>query len=211
MNFKLWQHTCTTALTAAVLTLGGTMAMAEDSPLAGPEAGAPTTQPSKGMDGKGHGPRGDRPEPLQQLLKGIELTAEQKTKIEAIRQSAMAEMKKFHEAHKAEIEKLRDETKAAMEAKDREKMQQLREQREKLFADAPRPLQAAQDIRAVLTEEQAKQFDANLAEAKKRMEEHRAGKGPRPEGKDGKGPRPEGKHKGPKPGADQENSGQIDM
>ena len=189
----------------ALFALGTTYVHAEDNGvLKGPDAKPEKRAGKGGMNGerKGLGRGGN---PLEHLLKGIELTDDQKTKVETIKTESRDKAKAFFEANKKAIEALRAETKTAHEAKDKEAMKSIREKRKALFADAPKPENVATQIRTVLTDDQQKTLDANLAEMKKKRDERmkKAGKGERPE-------RGERKQRGKK-GGDTGGEDKIDM
>lgn len=100
--------------------------------------------------------------PERMLLKGITLTDAQKTRLTALRKEQQPEMKKTREQFGAVMKEARDARQRGDTATARAKMQQVRTamatQREKQIAS----------LRTVLTAEQQKQFDANVAEWKER-------------------------------------------
>jgi periplasmic protein CpxP/Spy len=130
-----------------------------------------TQQPQRHEQGERRMRRG----PGRELFKNITLTDAQKTRLKELRKS---------EKPNEELRKAMQEARALRQKGDtagaRAKMQALRpqmeEQRERQFAA----------IRAILTPEQQKQFDANVAEWKQRVAqhqgEHRGGK----DGRDGR-------------------------
>jgi Spy/CpxP family protein refolding chaperone len=96
------------------------------------------------------------------LLKGITLTDAQKTQLKAFRGKA-GDNKADHDAQRATFEKIR-------EARQRGDTVTAK----KLMADARAARQREQEqriaqIRSILTTDQQKQFDANVAEMKQRM------------------------------------------
>jgi periplasmic protein CpxP/Spy len=117
----------------------------------------------------GRGPGGG----MRHLLKGITLTEDQKAKIKALHEQNRSQM----EANRDAFKKAMDEAKALREKGDTAaaaaKIRPLMEQRR---ADMEK---RASQLRAILTPEQQKQFDANLAEWK--------AKGDKPHGKEMKG------------------------
>jgi Spy/CpxP family protein refolding chaperone len=138
---------------AAVLSVG-TLAQAQSA----------TTQPEHQRRGMG---RGDRVGPGRGLLRGITLSEAEKTRVQTIRTKYDAEAKSLREALRPAMQEMRAArqkrdsvaVKAAMEksAGDRQKLQAL-VQRQRA------------DIRAALTPENQKVFDANA----KQMEQRRA-------------------------------------
>ena len=113
-----------------------------------------------------HAERGWRRGPGEQLLKGINLTVEQKAKLKELRKGEK------NNASREQFRKAMDEARAARQRGDtaaaKAQMQALRTQ-----------MQQAQEqrlatIRSVLTPEQQKQFDANVAQWKERVAQRRA-------------------------------------
>jgi len=103
---------------------------------------------------RGFGRRGG---PDAILLRGITLSASQKTRVEALRDSARKQM----EANRPKGQIARGDT-TGMGAR-RAQMQQFREKR-------------IAELRQILTSDQRVQFYKNVAELKARMAEHRGGK-----------------------------------
>jgi len=113
----------------------------------------------RGMRGRGlGGPNGA-------LLKGITLTDAQKTKVQALRKEQRSEMEKNREQFSAVMKEARDARQRGDTVTARAKMEQVRaqmtEQRERQVAS----------LRTILTAEQQKQLDANVAEWKERGRE----------------------------------------
>lgn len=159
----------------AGVVLWGTLAWAEggqngpsNKPHDGSKRMAPTTQP----DGRPFGERAERMREMwQDLLKEINLTDDQKAKIHAIRDEARQQFQDWRTKHEDQIKELTAQMKSAHEAKDREKVQQLREKAQELWSTAPKIKDAIDKVRAVLTDEQRKIFNAKLEEKKKEFEE----------------------------------------
>jgi Spy/CpxP family protein refolding chaperone len=127
-------------------------------------ASAQSTQQPQRVEHEG---RGMRRGPGQQLLKGINLTASQKAKLKSMRESEKNNPgnEQFRKAMAdARAARQRGDTAAA-----RAQMQALRPQMEQA-----RERQVA-GIRSILTADQQKQFDANLAAWKQHASQRRAG------------------------------------
>lgn len=129
-----------------------------------PEAGAGKAhahqegaRATRGDQGRGLRRRGG---PEGALLRGITLTAEQRERVQALRKdgASQAERERFRAAH--------DEVRAAQQRGDtaaaRARMAQLRAEGER------RREQHLAALRAILTPEQQRQFDANVAEWRQR-------------------------------------------
>ena len=153
------------ALLAAFAAIAGTTAVHAQ--------GTPTERPRG--EGRGPGRRGGPGMMEGMLLQGITLSDAQKAKLE--------------ELHKAEREKME----AARGQQNGGDFAAIREAREKgdtatanrLMADQRAKMEARRDeqvaaIRGVLTADQQKQFDTNVAEMKKHAAERGAGRGGRP-------------------------------
>ena len=129
--------------------------------------GNPPTPPGGmrgGMRGRG-GPGGPGAMMDQMLLKGITLTDAQKASLEQLRKSEREQMQAHADEARAEMEAIRD---ARQKGDTVTANRLMAEQRAKM--DARRDDQFAA-IRAILTGDQVTQFDANVAEMKKRQSE----------------------------------------
>ena len=124
------------------------------------------------------GERGWRRGPGDQLLKGINLTAEQKAKLQDLRkeEKTNASREQFRKAMAdARAARQRGDTAAA-----KSQMQTLRTQMEQMQE------RRLATIRSILTPEQQTQFDANVAQWKERVAQRRA---EHKDGKDGRAQR----------------------
>ena len=131
--------------------------------------------PAKGPGSPG-GPRFDMPLVGPKLENELALTAEQKTKLDALQAEFSKQRDKLRAEQKdnPDMVKLRDEMKAAHQANDKEKIRQLHEQlmeRDHPILDLRK--QSMDKVRALLTDEQKKKLD----EARDRVREGR-GRGP---------------------------------
>ncbi len=160
----------------------------DDPPLKGPEVKqegerrGPRAEGQMRPEGergqRGEGQRGEtRPgDPLRRLLEGITLSDEQREQVRAIIQEQGEKARAFREEHQTEFEQLRKDMQAAREAGDREKMRVLAQKHRELVEKGPRG-EAIEKIKAVLTPEQIKTFEENLARERQRMQ-NPAGRGP---------------------------------
>ena len=125
-----------------------------------PNARPDTTERDHGRwDGQRGGRRGG---PDGMLLKGITLTDAQKTRLKALREERKDEMKKTREQFGAVMQDARAARQRGDTATARAKMDQVRGQMEK-----QREHEVA-TLRTILTAEQQKQLDANIAAMKER-------------------------------------------
>ena len=134
----------------------------------------PDTRPRQGAERDGRGMRGMRPG--RALMRGITLTDAQKQQVRAIDQKYQSQTQSLRESlrpamQEARAARQRGDTTAARRAWDR-----TADQRRQLTALQERRIA---EVRGVLTAEQQRQFDANRAEMKSRMEERQR------EGRDG--------------------------
>lgn len=136
-----------------------------------------------GQHGHFEGRRAGGPE--RALLRGIKLTDAQKAQLKTIFQNDR-EQRRANRPDSAAMAQLRAARQRGDTAAVRAQRQQLRASMEK-----NREQHIAQ-IRAILTADQQKQFDANLAEMKQRMAQH--------QGAPGEGFRHRGGHRGPRGG-----------
>jgi Spy/CpxP family protein refolding chaperone len=114
------------------------------------------------------------------LLKGITLTDAQKTQLQALRKEQRPEMQKTREQFGAVMKEARAARQRGDTVTARAKMDQVRTQMEKQHE------RQIASLRTILTAEQQKQLDANLAQWKERGREggHREHGGqPRPSGR----------------------------
>ena len=147
----------------ALIVGSATVAVAQN---ARPNARPDSAQRERG--GRWGGERGMRrggPGGDGALLKGITLTDAQKTRIKALRKEQEPEMKKSREQFGAVMKEARDARQRGDTVTARAKMDQVR-----TGMGAQRTRQVA-SLRTVLTAEQQKQLDANVAEMKKRGDE----------------------------------------
>lgn len=129
--------------------------------------------PGGGMGhGMGHGMMGHGPM-AERALDGVNATAEQKARIQAIFKAARDDRAKQRDAHKA----LRDQAAAlfAQPTLDARAAEALRQQMlAQHDAGSKRMMQAMLDAAAVLTPEQRKQLADRMAQRRGLMERHRA-------------------------------------
>jgi Spy/CpxP family protein refolding chaperone len=128
--------------------------------------------------GEGRGRRGG-PEGL--LLKGITLSDAQKAKLQELRKSQRDEMKNSREANRSTFEAARAARQKGDTAAARAAFEQIRAQ-----GEAQRAKHVAA-LRSVLTADQQKQLDANLAELKARQADRGEGRAFGPRGGRGHG------------------------
>ena len=126
----------------------------------------PDTRPNAPQPGRGgrDGERGMRGRggPERQLLKGITLTDAQKTRLEALRKEQEPQMKQTREQFGAVMKEAREARQRGDTVTARAKMEDVRKQ-----MDTQRERQVA-SLRTILTAEQQKQLDANVAQWKER-------------------------------------------
>ncbi len=148
---------------ALALTLGSASLVAAQQPQQG-QAPAAQQQHQWGRRAMRNGQRDLR----RQLFKGVKLTDQQKAQIKAINQKYRAQAQQEFKAlrpamQEARADRQKGDTAAARTIfeRNRPQFEQMRKARE----------QELREIRAVLTPEQQKQFDANQAQLKARMEQ----------------------------------------
>jgi protein CpxP len=123
------------------------------------------TQAERGERGERGARRRGAGGPEGALLKGITLTDAQKTQLEALRKEQRAERQKTREQFGAVMKEARDARQRGDTATARAKMEQVRAEMEKR-----REHQVA-SLRSILTPDQQKQLDANVAAMKERARE----------------------------------------
>lgn len=151
----------TMALAFGLALSAGAGALQAQAPAQGGRRGGP---PQGQMEGRRGGPE-------RMLLKGITLSADQKAQLKTVFEKERAERGKDAPNRQA-FEDIRALRQKGDTAAARAKMQQLRASMEKEHGE-----QIAQ-VRAILTPDQQKQFDANVAEMKQRMAQRDKDGGP---------------------------------
>ena len=149
----------TIAALSLAITLGASVAASAQSS---------EPRPPRERAGQMERQRGGRGGGLEQmLLKGITLSEQQKTRIQALHKADSAN------GSREQFRKAMTEAREARERGDtvtaKARMSEVRKQ-----MDAQREQRIA-SLRSVLNADQQKQFDANLAEWKQRAEQHRGG------------------------------------
>ncbi len=216
-----------TLILASVIALTGGIAMAEQEGQ-GPGDGDRPGHHQGDKDGKWHhgekgehGPRADRPGEHgpkamhKRLFGGMELTEEQKTQVKETMRAFGDERKAWHEAHRDEIQALKEKMRAARQGDDKEAVKAVHEEIKALMESAPKPDAAHDEIRGILNEEQQATFDERITKIRERMEQwknkkHDGGVGP-PHGWHGEGPDGDGPPKGDRHPRGRKLFGNLDL
>ena len=148
---------------ALALTLGSASLVAAQQPAQG-QAPAAQQQHQQGRRGQW---RNGRRHARRQLFKGVKLTAQQKAQIKAINQKYQAQAKQARLALRPAMQEARADRQKGDSAAARAVFQRNKPEFDRLRAQRQ---QEQQEIRAVLTPDQQKQFDANVAQLKARMQ-----------------------------------------
>jgi len=98
------------------------------------------------------------------------LTNEQKEKIQAIRDTAKQARDKWTSEHQEQITKLGEEFRAALQGQERDKLRELGQKRTDLMASAPKTEDATAQLMAVLSDDQRKQVDEQIAKRQQEMQ-----------------------------------------
>ncbi len=113
---------------------------------------------------------------FRDLLKSLNLTPDQRAKVRETLRTFHQSVVKYRQDNKDAIEQARAEIKAGREAKDRQKIKEGWTQLKAIWQKGPQREDLMNQIRALLTPEQQKQFDAGLKkmhqEMKADMAEH---------------------------------------
>lgn len=165
--------------TTLVAALGLALSMGAGAVAAQSTTPAPRDRGAYGQDERGErGRRGPdqargRRGPEAFLLKGITLSADQQKRVDALRQ----EQAQKSEASRDEFRKSMQEARAARERGDSATAQRIFEQNRQRMTQMRD--QRIASLRSILTADQRKQFDANVAEMKQRAEKREAERGGR--------------------------------
>lgn len=191
--FHGWKFRLATPAIVAMCLIGGAAfgepAKKDGKDLGGPNAHPPATQPGERGFGRGPGGRG---QDMMRFLSELNLSDDQKTQVREIQGDFRKKLEAFQKEHGDEMKALREEGKAAREAKDREKGKAVGEKMKKLADDNGLGMKAHLDkLRNVLNDEQKAKFDEKV---KSRRE-----KGPMGPGMEGgeRGERRRGEGHGP--------------
>ena len=104
----------------------------------------------------------------QQLFKDIDLSDEQQAEIRTIGEEARKQRRNWMREHGDELRQIHRAMRQAHESGDKEAGKAAREKLMALMKDVPKPADAAEKVRGVLTAEQTEQFNKNLEELRKR-------------------------------------------
>ena len=153
----------------------------------GPRAGgkADDAQQAHARGPKGpKGPKDGEKQIRERLMKGIQLTKEQKTEVHEIFKGGKEAHDAWRKDNRETIESLKQQLREAMRNKDKEAVAEIRKQMKELFKNAPRIDDVFDAVRSVLTPEQQTQFDKNREALKKRHQgpKARGNKGPKSDG-----------------------------
>ncbi len=113
------------------------------------------------------------------LFRGVNLTSQQKDQIKAINQKYAQQARPIREAMRPVMQQIRTDRQKGDSAAARAAFEQTRSQREQLRSLREQELK---EIRAVLTPDQQKTFDQNVAQLKARMEQWQRNRRDRQEG-----------------------------
>ncbi|HVE79038.1 MAG TPA: Spy/CpxP family protein refolding chaperone [Gemmatimonadaceae bacterium] len=156
------------ALALSLTAVAATAAAAQAAPAPGaPPAGERGARGEHGKDGRGWGGRGER----RRLFRGVNLTDAQRTQLRAIRDKYAAEQRPLRESMRPAMQEARQARQRGDTAAARAAFARTAETRTRMRALRDRQMA---EVRAILTPEQQRTFDANLASAKQRHDERRA-------------------------------------
>ncbi len=131
--------------------------------------GGAMAQKGRGMRPGAHGRRGM---PGMDMLRGLNLTATQRTQVGAIHEKYQPQMKTIHERGRTEFEATREARQRGDTAAVRAALQRSRQNIESQAATLHE--QMFREVRAVLTAEQRAKVDTQFAERIKRLDEQKA-------------------------------------
>jgi Spy/CpxP family protein refolding chaperone len=127
-------------------------------------AGPKVDHDAQGKGKQFNGQNRSRGDVLQEALKTVNLTDDQKKQIQTIIVEHRASRTQWQKANHENLQKLQLELKAAQEAKNSEQAQDLQKQIKTIRDTAPQANQTTPLIRKVLTDEQREALDARIKE-----------------------------------------------
>lgn len=169
---RKFMYAASFVLSAAASTVAAAQATQPQANRPRPERAERGGRDDRGDRGGDRGARGEMGPGGGYLLKGIKLSDDQKNRLKALRQEDRGQRSGQRSGQQVDRQARRQqmqEARAAAQRGDSTKLAALRNQ-----FQAQRAQQTAA-IRAILTPEQQRQFDANVAEARQRMAERGQG------------------------------------
>ncbi len=151
---------------AVALTLGTASFAAAQQPGQAPQA-QQQQQQQWGLGGRW---LGQRHRGIRALFKGVKLTDQQKQQIKAINKKYAEQAKPLREAMRPAMQQIRADRQKGDSSAARAEFERTKPQREQLQNLRKQELQ---EVRGVLTADQQKTFDQNVAQLKARMEQWR--------------------------------------
>jgi len=183
---------------ASVLSLTGSVSMAQTKPVSGNSgkkvdspkqsqpgdllAGPKVDDDAQKLDGPMMGPQGQersrRPQPVNfeqwySALRGLDLSQEQQDKVRSISEEFHQAMREFREAHAREAGELESQAREAIQA-GKQPPQEVRQKREKLEADRPKPEDFQKRMWNELTDDQQTALKAKLDQLIAQMRKQQA-------------------------------------
>lgn len=107
--------------------------------------------------------------PIREVMQKLNLTPDQKKQVHQVLEDQREAFNKYRQDHAEEFKKATQELKAARKSKDAARIKAAHEELRKLYDAGPNLKQLAEKIRAVLTADQQKTFDEEMAEIRQRM------------------------------------------
>lgn len=118
------------------------------------------------------------PDPFQEAIDALgdlnlqpdfALSKEQKEKVQALREDVRKAEQKWLSDHAEDFKKLGNDTQAAFQEQDPDKIGQVMTRRMELFQSAPKTDQASKQLRAILTDDQAKALEKRIEQRREEM------------------------------------------
>lgn len=158
------------------MTLGAASVAAAQEPTPAPQQPQAQQQGQGRWGQRGRAWQGARRQGLWALFRGVNLTAEQRQQLRTINQKYAAQAKPIREAMRPAMQEMRDARQKRDSTAARAVFERTKPQREQLRQIREQELK---DVRAILTPDQQKTFDQNLAQMRLRMQQWQQNRGPR--------------------------------
>ena len=109
------------------------------------------------------------------LFRRLDLSPEQRAELREIKTEQQKARKNWYEKNEKKLTSIRDDMRVARQDGDREELTRLRKKLNNVMKSSPKPSDAIDDVKAILTKDQVKKFEANLKRIRRGWEDRKEG------------------------------------